>query len=175
MSRLTRRVKQPGVYFITTETWQRRQIFLKPDPAKIVLEQLLDCRDKGFYKLHAFVLMPEHLHILITPSETASLERALMMIKGGASYAIKKALLYSFPIWMKGYHDRWIRDSHEYRKRKQYIELNPVKARLAQAPEDYRWGSASGKYALDPSIYDLGTSAAKAGEKEAARMSPLKG
>jgi REP-associated tyrosine transposase len=174
MSRLTRRVKQPGVYFVTTETWQRRQIFLKADPAKMVLDQLLNCREKGFYKLHAFVLMPEHFHILITPGKTESLEKAVMMIKGGSSYTIKKELLYSFPIWMKGYHDRWIRDGHEYRMRKQYIELNPVKARLVQRPEEYRWGSASGQYKLDLCVHDAGTSAAEAAE-EKPRMSPLKG
>jgi putative transposase len=174
MSRLTRRVRQPGVYFITTETWQRRQIFLKPEPARIVLEQLLECRDRGFYKLHAFALMPEHLHILITPSESASLEKAIMMIKGGSAYRIKKELLYSFPIWMKSYHDRWIRDTHEYRMRRQYIELNPVKARLAQKPAEYRWGSASGQYRLDFCAHDAGTSAAEAAETTV-RMSPLKG
>lgn len=164
MGRLTRRVKQPGVYFITTETWQRRQIFLKSEPAKIVLEQLLDCRDKGFYKLHAFALMPEHSHILITPSESASLEKAIMMIKGGSSYRIKKELLYSFPI----------RDAHEYRMRKQYIELHPVKARLAQNLAEYCWGSASGQYEVDVCVHDLGTSAAEAAGKTAG-MSPLKG
>lgn len=174
MSRLTRRVKQPGVYFITTETWERRQIFLKPEPARIVVEQLLDCRDKGFYKLHAFVLMPDHLHLLITPSEAASLEKAVMMIKGGSCYRMKKELLYSFPIWMKSYHDRWIRDAHEDRMRKQYIELNPVKARLAQKPAEYHWGSASGQHRLDLCVHDAGTSAAEAAETSVG-MSPLKG
>ncbi len=174
MSRLTRRVRQSGVYFVTTETWQRRQLFLKPEPAKIVLEQLLECRDKGFYRLHAFVLMPEHSHILITPSEAASLEKAIMMIKGGSSYRIKKELLYGFPIWMKSYHDRWIRDAHEYRIRKQYIELNPVKAQLAQKAADHCWGSASGQFRLDPCVHDAGASA-EAAVKKAALVSPLKG
>ncbi len=120
MSRLARRVRQPGVYFVTTDTWGRRQIFLKPEPAKIVSEQILECRERGFYRLHAFVVMPEHLHILLTPGEETSLERAVMMIKGGSSFKIRKELLYISPVWMSGYHDRWIRDAHEYRIRKQY-------------------------------------------------------
>jgi putative transposase len=166
MNRIERRVKQPGVYFVTTDTWQRRQIFLKPDPARIVLEQLLECRDRGFYKLHAFVVMPEHLHILITPGEEASIEKAVQMIKGGASFKIRKELNYTSQIWHSGYHDRWIRDANEYRIRKQYIELNPVKARLAERPEDYPLGSASGKFRLDSCSYDdQGTSGAKAPEE----------
>jgi len=165
MSRIARRVKQPGVYFITTDTWQRRQIFLKPEPARIVLEQILDCRGRGFYKLHVFAIMPEHLHMLITPGEDSPLEKAVMMIKGGSSHRIKKELLYSFPIWMSGYHDRWIRDLHEYRIRKQYIEQNPVKARLAEKPADYALSSASGKYSLDPCMHEAGASGAEAREK----------
>jgi len=161
MSRIPRRVKQPGVYFITTDTWQRRLLFLKPDPARIVLEQILDCRDRGFYKLHAFVLMPEHLHMLITPGGETALEKAIMMIKGGSSHTIKKELLYSFPVWMSGYHDRWIRDAREFLTRKQYIEQNPVKARLAAKPADYALSSASGKFRLDPCRYEAGASAAE--------------
>jgi len=162
MSRIIRRVRQAGVYFVTTDTWQRRQLFLKPDPARIVLEQIFDCRDRGFYKLHTFVLMPEHLHMLITPGGETTLEKAMMMIKGGSSYKIKKQLLYSFPIWMEGFHDHWIRDAHEYRIRKQYIEQNPVKARLAGLPSEYPFGSASRKFPLDDCAFDEGASAAKA-------------
>ena len=163
MSRIERRVKQAGVYFVTTDTWQRRQIFLKPDLARIVLEQLLECRDRGFYMLHSFVVMPEHLHVLMTPGEETSIEKAVQMIKGGASFKIRKEVNYRSPIWHSGYHDRWIRDAHEYRMRKQYIELNPVKARLAERPADYSQGSASGKFKLDPCMYDdEGASGAKA-------------
>jgi REP-associated tyrosine transposase len=156
MSRLTRRVKQSGVYFVTTDTWQRRQLFLKLEPAKIVLEHMLECREKSFFKLHAFVLMPEHLHILITPGENTPLEKAVMMIKGGSSFKIRKALDYKFPIWFSGYHDRWIRDLAEYRIRRQYIELNPVKAGLAEKAADYFAGSASGKFPLDACEFDGG-------------------
>jgi putative transposase len=156
MSRIARRVKQPGVYFVTTDTWQRRKLFQKAELAKIVLEQIFECRKRGFYKLHAFVLMPEHLHMLITPGEEASLEKALMMIKGGSSFRIGKELNYKFPIRLSGYHDRWIRDIAEYRIRKQYIELNPVKAQLAEKAVDYSAGSASGKYEMDPCEFDEG-------------------
>lgn len=157
MSLIARRVKQPGVYFVTTDTWQRRRLFEKPEAAEIVIDQILSCRDKGFYKLHEFVLMPEHLHILITPGENTSLEKAVQMIKGGSSFRIRKALNRKVPVWHTGFHDRWIRDAHEYRIRKQYIEQNPVKARLAESPCDYSYGSASGKFVLDACEFDEGS------------------
>jgi putative transposase len=172
MGRLARRVRQSGVYFVTTDTWERRQIFQKPGPAKILLEQLLECRERGYYKLHAFAIMPEHLHMLITPSETSSLEKAVMMIKGGSSHRIKHDLIYQFPIWMEGFHDRWIRNVDEYRIRKQYIEQNPVKARLASKPQEYLLCSACAQYELDSSPYDAGASGAKAPAEEAANVAP---
>jgi REP element-mobilizing transposase RayT len=81
MSRIARRVRQAGVYFITTDTWQRREVFRNPDPARMVVEQITECQERKFYRLHAFVLMPNHLHMLITPGEEASIEKAVMMIK----------------------------------------------------------------------------------------------
>jgi putative transposase len=162
MSRITRSVRQSGIYFVTTDTWQRRQIFLKPEPARIVLERILECRDRGFYALHSFVIMPEHLHMLLTPGSETSLEKAVMMIKGGSSHSIKEELLYRFPIWMEGFHDRWIRDRHEYRVRKQYIEQNPVKAGLIEKPEQYELGSRCGKFRLDACTFDEGASGAEA-------------
>jgi len=163
MGRIKRRVRQPGVYFVTAHTWQRRPLFSKPEPAKIVLEQIFDCRQRGFYKLHTFVVMPEHLHALLTPGEETTLEKAMQMIKGGSAYEIRKQLAYRFPVWQPGYHDRWIRNAEEYETRKRYIELNPVSARLVARAEDFALSSANGKFALDASQFDsVGTSGAKA-------------
>jgi putative transposase len=157
MSRIARRVKQAGVYFVTTDTWQRHQLFQKAELARIVLVQIFECGKRGFCKLHAFVLMPEHLHMLITPAEEASLEKALTMIQGGSSFRIAKELNYQFPIWISGHHDRWIGNTAKHRISKQYLELNPVKAQLAEKPSDYSAGAASGKYEMDPCGFDEGS------------------
>jgi putative transposase len=149
MSRIERRVRQAGVYFVTTDTWQRRPIFKKANAADIVLDQILTCRDRGFYKLHAFVIMPDHLHILLTPGSGTTLEKAMQMIKGGSAFRIKKELLYQFPIWHSGFHDRWMRDEQEYRARLTYVSQNPVEAKLVSSPAEYTWRSARGAWQLD--------------------------
>ena len=154
MSRIVRRVQQAGVYFVTTHTWQRRKLFRQQAPAELVVRQLLDCRDRGFYKLHEFVLMPDHLHLLLTPGEDTTLEKALQMIKGGSSHTIRSTLEFRWPVWQPGFHDRWLRDEGEYRTRGEYIRQNPVKARLAERAEEYPWSSASGRFVMDPSGFD---------------------
>jgi putative transposase len=161
VGRIIRRVKQAGVYFVTTDTWQKRALFAKAATAQVVLEQLLSCRDRGFYKLHAFVVMPDHLHVLLTPEGTITLEKAMQMIKGGSAYRIRKEQHLAFPVWHEGFHDRRIRNASEYHNCRNYIERNPVEAKLVGTAEEYAFSSASGRYGLESSKFD-GTSGAKA-------------
>ena len=162
MGRIVRRVRQAGVYFVTTDTWQKRALFAKSGTAQIVVEQLLGCRDRGFYKLHAFAVMPDHLHVLLTPGETTTIEKAMQMIKGGSAYRIRREEQMRFPVWHAGFHDRWIRDLQEYQGSKHYIEQNPVEAKLVEKAEDYVLSSASGRYGLDLSQFDHSEAGAKA-------------
>ena len=154
MGRIARRVRQAGVYFVTTDTWQKHPLFINTGLANIVVEQILSCRDRGFYKLHAFVLMPDHLHVLLTPEETTTVEKAMQMIKGGSAHRIGLERPNKFPIWHAGFHDRWMRDAEEYRGSKRYIEHNPVEAKLVERSGDYVFSSACGKYGLDLSGFD---------------------
>jgi len=154
VGRIARRVHQAGSYFVTTDTWQKHLLFMNAELAKIVVEQLLSCRDRGFYKLHAFVLMPDHLHVLLTPGETTTIEKAMQMIKGGSAHRIGIEKPQKFPIWQTGFHDRWMRDTEEYLGSKHYIEQNPVKARLVEKADDYAYSSANGKYSLDLSRFE---------------------
>ena len=154
MSKIARRVRQAGVYFVTTDTWERRALFINTVLATIVMEQIVSCRDRGFYKLHAFALMPEHLHLLLTPDEQTTIEKAVQMIKGGSAHRIGTETPQAFPIWHRGFHDRWIRDADQFWHAKSYIEQNPVKARLVGTAEGYAWSSANGKVVLDRSRYE---------------------
>jgi len=154
VAKIARRVRQAGVYFVTTDTWERHALFVNTVLASTVVEQIVTCRDRGFYKLHAFALMPEHLHILLTPSDETTIEKAIQMIKGGSAHRIGIERPQAFPIWHRSFHDRWIRDAEQFWQAKSYVEQNPVKAKLAEKPEDYPWSSAAGKIALDPSRYE---------------------
>jgi putative transposase len=164
MSRIEHRVCQAGVYFVTTDTWQRRPLFAKANAAEIVVDQLVQCRDRGFYELNAFVLMPDHLHVLLTPAMDATLEKVMQMIKGGSSFRIKRDLQYQFPIWHAGFHDRWMRDQDEYEARLNYILQNPVVAKLVSSPTEYKWSSATENWRMDPAQFEPRTSEVEAQE-----------
>ena len=102
--------------------------------------------------------MPDHFHALLTPAASASLEKAMQMIKGGSAHAIKQALNYASPIWQQGFHDRWIRDLQEYEARLGYIRANPIAAKLVSRPEEYLLSSAGGGFRMDASQFDRHTS-----------------
>jgi putative transposase len=103
VGRIVRRVRQAGVYFVTTDTWQRRALFINTAMAKVVVDQIIDCRERGFYELHAFVVMPDHLHVLLTPNETTTIEKAMQMIKGGRRTGWGSKGRRNFPFGMQGF------------------------------------------------------------------------
>jgi putative transposase len=91
--------------------------------------------------LHEYVLMPEHFHVLITPSVT--LERAVQFIKGGFSFRVKKELESSMEVWQVGFSDHRIRDAEDWRKHVDYIYRNPVGRKLVERAAEYPYCSAS--------------------------------
>ncbi len=112
------------------------------------MQRLLTCRDQGAYLLHEFVVMPDHFHLLLTPSGTTTLEKAMQLIKGGSSHEIHRLHGHKLQIWQPGFHDWTIRDRADYSAKREYIWINPVRAHLVERPEDWPYGSASGRFEL---------------------------
>jgi putative transposase len=131
------RSAQPGTFFITTATFNRRRIFQVDANAASLVETLQHYRREGRFKLFGFVVMPDHVHLILTPREI-TLERAMQLIKGGFSRRIGS----KFPVWQRGFTDHRIRDRDDFDTRLAYLHDNPVRARLVQRPEDYEFSSA---------------------------------
>ena len=93
--------------------------------------------------------MPNHVHLLLTLGDGTTLERAMQLIKGGFSYRARKELGIASEIWQRGYVDHRVRDSNDYAQHRNYIRANPVRAHLANAAEEFRYGSAFAGYELD--------------------------
>ncbi len=141
----------PGTsYFVTTRCWQGRAIFQVPEIADILVKTLSQYRDQGAYLLHEFVVIPDHLHLLVTPGPTTSLEKTVQLIKGGSSHRIHKERNQKMEIWQEGFYDWTIRDENDWQTKVDYIRMNPVRAKLVQVPEDWPYSSASRKFDLDP-------------------------
>lgn len=149
MARPNHRTKPAATYFVTTNTWQRREIFRKVPAATLLEHKLFHYRDQAFYLVHSYVVMPNHFHVILTPGPTATLEKAMQLIKGGSSHEIAKMLEMKLPVWQTGFTEHQIRDQEDFSSHVRYIEMNPVQAKLAENPADYLFCSALGKYRLD--------------------------
>jgi putative transposase len=79
-----------GCYFITASTFQKPNILQSERMAGLLIEILFHYRNRNKFRLHEFVVMPDHFHLLITP--VTALERAMQLIKGGFSFRAKKEL-----------------------------------------------------------------------------------
>jgi putative transposase len=112
-------------YAITILTYQRHRIFQRTANAELMIETLFRYRDQGRFALHAFVIMPDHIHVLITPAVDATTAKCLQLIKGGFSFAVRKQ--FQDDVWHAGYHEHRIRDSQDYEAQKLYIAYNPIR------------------------------------------------
>jgi REP element-mobilizing transposase RayT len=101
-----------------------------------------------YYDLHAYVIMANHVHMLVLPRVSPS--RFLQTLKGYTAREANRLLVRTGqPFWQAESYDRWVRDEEQGKRIKAYIENNPVKAGLVLRPEDYRWSSACGGRTLD--------------------------
>jgi REP-associated tyrosine transposase len=139
-------LRMDRTFFITSVTAQRRTLFQRDAAADLLVDVLQHYRSEGKYHLHDFVIMPDHIHALITPAVEISLERAVQFIKGGFSFRLKSKL----PVWQPSFTNHRIRDSEEFERHREYIRMNPVRAGLVGKVEDYAYSSASRKLTLDP-------------------------
>jgi putative transposase len=134
-------------YFITASTFEKRRLLQSERMARLLIDVLFHYRQQGKFQLHEFVVMPDHFHLLITPVET--LERAMQPIKGGFSFRVKKELGFCGEVWQKSYHDRRVRDFHEYAAFREYMRENPIRKGLASEASEYLYSSAHPSFNLD--------------------------
>ena len=135
---------------MTSSTWGRRDLFRAEPWAKLFLEVLYENRKLSRYQLHAFVLMPNHFHLLITVEPNRGLEKDVQYVKGGLSYRAGKELGSRMEVWQRGFDDQWIKDEEAFVEARHYVLQNPVEARLAAKPEEYPYCSAFPGFEIDP-------------------------
>jgi putative transposase len=137
--------QETRTYLVTAVTAERRSLFQVTATAELFERTLLDYRGQGKFLLHAFVIMPDHFHSLITPAPEISLEKAMQFIKGGFSFRLKS----KHDVWMRSFNESQVSTEEKYVSCVRYIEGNPVRRGLVATPEAYKFSSAVVKE-MDP-------------------------
>jgi REP element-mobilizing transposase RayT len=135
-------IEKHGVsYFVTFNT---RQDFILPGPARSLVYDHCLFENGRKVHMHAFVVMPTHVHLLLTPlyGETGNpypLAEILNGIKGSSVHSVNKLLRRSGTLWEPESFDRIIRSDADFEAKMIYIIGNPLAAGLAKGPDDYQW------------------------------------
>jgi REP element-mobilizing transposase RayT len=123
-------------------TWLARA-----DIARIVAASIIKGAELGHYAPAAWVVMPNHVHLLITPHISPS--RLLKSLKGATARDANRVLgRTGEPFWQKESYDDWVRNRSEFEKIRAYIETNPVKAGLVADARQFPWSSAGAEMRL---------------------------
>ena len=112
-----------------------------PQVARMVQDSLLKF-DGIRYHLFAWVVMPNHVHSLMTRFEEYELSDILHSLKSFSAHEANNLLGRTGQFWIEDYFDRYIRNEEHFEKTVKYIENNPVKAGLCLEPEDWPYSSA---------------------------------
>jgi putative transposase len=120
---MTTKRQKPETYALTIVTHQRRSIFQRTENAQLMIDTLFRYRDQNRFALHAFVVMPDHIHVMITPAEDQATSRCVQLIKGGFSFAVREQ--FKGEVWNPGHHEHRLRDAGDFEAQKQYIANNP--------------------------------------------------
>jgi putative transposase len=140
-------------HFVTFSTYQRRR-FLDPERTKdIVLEVLLSCLATHKAQCHGFVIMPDHVHAVLTVDSEARIATFLLAWKKTSSYRIKRFYTQELtryyercpedcPVWQARYYDYNLEGDDKVNEKLEYMHNNPVAARLTLTALDWRWSSA---------------------------------
>jgi putative transposase len=120
----------PQTYSFTAISHERRRIFQRSANADLMIATVFRYRDQSRFRLHGFVVMPNHIHILLTPKE--SIEKIAQLIKGGFSFAVRNQ--FAGEVWQEGYHAHRVIDAEDYWNQLAYIANNPMKRQMEEYP-----------------------------------------
>ena len=143
-------------HFVTFCCYHRRRLFIT-DASRRIFEAALERVRRSFsLQVYEYVVMPEHVHLLLSEPDTNyptqakiglewatcpqrdTLADTLKSLKQGVS---RRLLNDAEHFWQKRYYDFNIRNYPQFVEKRRYIHRNPVKARLCERPEDWEWSS----------------------------------
>ena len=134
-----KRYQTEGHYHFLNFSCYRRLPYLNNDPARIVFEEALEkLRKRHQFFVLGYVLMPEHVHLLLTEPKLQPVATTLSVLKGETSKLLKGKRLQ---FWQVRYYDFNVFTSTKLVEKLRYIHRNPVERGLAAKPEDWLWSS----------------------------------
>jgi putative transposase len=125
------------IFFATTKTSMGKRLLQSERNAGLLIDVLRSLVAERRFKLHDFVIMPDHVHLLIEVAGETTIEKAMQLIKGRLSYRLSHEFGYKGDVWQRGYTEVRVMNQQNFEAHRAYIAENPIKAGLAASAEEY--------------------------------------
>ena len=137
-----RHSRDGGIYHITTVTRSRNPLFEDFPAACSACAAISSAPSLGTASLLAWVLMPDHMHLLLQLDGEECLSKVVARLKSRSAKAFQQASGRCGAVWAPGFHDRALRRDDDVRHVARYIVANPVRAGLVARCGDYPFWDA---------------------------------
>lgn len=106
-----RAIAEARTFFVTSSIAEKRNLLQSDRSAGLFIRVLYEYRAQAKYRLHEFVVMPDHFHVLLTVGSEMTIEKAVQFIKGGFAFRAGRNLGFRAPVWQRGFSEaariRW--------------------------------------------------------------------
>ena len=140
-------------YFITTKTLNNVPLFANEDVAQLFLSTLFELKDRYQFQLFSFVIMPDHIHLLLVPSAAYTISALMQKIKGLFAKKYREYSGNPGSVWQKSFYDFVIYSEEKLIEKTLYIHQNPVRRGLVADEKDYKFSSACPGMETDLGIF----------------------
>jgi putative transposase len=125
------------MFFVTTSTAMGMRILQSERNAGLLLDVLRSLVAEHKFELHDFVIMPDHVHLMLTVYDEMTIEKAMQLIKGRFSHRLSQEFAYRGEVWHRGFTETQVNNRESFEAHRRYIAENPVKAGLAAARDEF--------------------------------------
>ncbi len=161
--------KESEYHFTTFNSYQKHHILIHPGVPEMLLEHMAQVRSKYDARIFAFVIMPNHMHIIWYVPSDIGIVKAVKRYKGSFGRRIVGILrddadfedvLITQPngknaFWQRGFYDYNVASEKKFREKVEYIHANLVKWGLVDDPVDWEWSSYRSWQELPGSVFEV--------------------
>jgi putative transposase len=124
-------------FFTTTKTSMGRRLLQSERNVTLLIDVLRSLVAERKFNLHDFVIMPDHVHLLLTVEDEMTIEKAMQLIKGRFSHRLSHECGHKGEVWQRGFSEAQVMNRDSFESYRSYIAENPVKAGLAATADEY--------------------------------------
>jgi putative transposase len=125
------------IFFVTTNANMGKRVLQSERNAGLLIDVLRSLVRERRFQLHDFVIMPDHIHLLIEVVDDMTIEKAMQLIKGRFSHRLSHEFNYKGEVWQRGFTEVQVMNRESFEMHREYIAQNPVKAGIAASADDF--------------------------------------